>query len=155
MKQNCYLYKTSYISYSKKKSSSFWQHNSHLLVNTGNYFTSSTLGHFATFDMCWHSFSILDYNFPSTLLFLTPPILVASTCTQNRNYHQDIGAQKLGVQHMFLSSLGQPCCPGSSTERAPGEAAGRCMAVGASASSSRISSRRHCPDGWHRHILLV
>lgn len=111
MKQNCYLYKTPHISYSKKKSSLVWQHNSCLLVNTENYFISSTLGHFATSDMCWHFFSIVDYNFPSMLLFLTPPILVAPTCTQTRNYDWDIGTQNLGPQCMFPSSLVVPGPP--------------------------------------------
>lgn len=124
MKQNCYLYKTSHISRSKKKSSSVWQHNSCLLVNTGNYFISSTLGHFATFDMCWHFFSILDYNFPSTLLFLTPPILVAPTCTQTRNYDRDVGTQSLGPQCVFPSSLVVPGPPQEELRRRGREAYG-------------------------------
>lgn len=53
---------------------------------------------------------------------------------------------------MFLSSLGQPRVLHTVLLSPPGERAGRCMAVGASASSSQVSSRHHCPDGWHRRV---
>lgn len=58
--------------------------------------------------MCWHFFSIPDYNFPSTLLFLTPPILVAPTCTQTRNYDWDVGTQNSGPRRALPSRLVVP-----------------------------------------------
>lgn len=93
MKQNSFLYKTSHISYSKTKSSSAWQHNSCLLVNTGNYFISSTTGHFATFDMCWHFCTGLQLSFNT--------VISHSTRSGNTCLHTN---QKSWSGHRFTKS---------------------------------------------------
>ena len=117
----------------------------------GNYFISSTLGHFATFDMC------LTLLFYTGLQFSFNTVIPYSTHSGSTYLHTNqrfwLGCRYTNFEATVRVSE-QPGCPRSSAGRAPGEGAGRRTGVGAPAVFPRVSSR-HCHHGWHRCLHLL